>query len=76
MAKAKTTGAKGSKPKGGVKGAKDRPYKAIAFRVYQAYAEWLEDCAARDRSTVAALLDRAVTAYAKDQGWPEPPPRV
>lgn len=37
---------------------------------------WLEDCAARNRSTVAGLLDQAAAAYVKDQGWPEPPARV
>jgi hypothetical protein len=40
-----------------------------AFRMRQEYADWLEQLAAFDRSTVASLLDRAAAHYAKSIGF-------
>ncbi len=47
-----------------------------ALRMSHEYAEWLRKAAARDRSSVAAFLDRAAAFYAKSIGVEEePPPR-
>lgn len=56
-------------------GASKTSAKTVGFRVSADYATWLEDVAGRNRSTVAGLLDQALAAYAKERGWPEPPPR-
>ncbi len=45
-----------------------------AFRMSEAYAEWLEQAAAHDRSSVAAFLDRAAAHYAKVIGVSKAPP--
>lgn len=45
-----------------------------AFRMSSEYAEWLRKAAARDRSSVAAFLDRAAAFYARSIGVEEEPP--
>ena len=45
-----------------------------AFRMSESYAEWLEQAAAHDRSSVAEFLDRAAAHYAKAIGVATPPP--
>lgn len=45
-----------------------------AFRMSNAYAEWLRKAAVRDRSSVAAFLDRAAAFYARSIGVEEEPP--
>jgi len=45
-----------------------------AMRMSKQYADWLESLAAHDRSTIAALFDRALTHYAKHIGFTEAPP--
>jgi hypothetical protein len=45
-----------------------------AFRMRQEYAEWLKRLASYDRSSVASLLDRAVTHYGKSIGFSEEAP--
>jgi len=82
VAKSKTTGAKpvkapGEKPRGAAKkDAKGRPYRAIAFRVYQDYDKWIQEFAERERASVATLIDQALAAYARERGYSEPPKRV
>ena len=47
-----------------------------ALKMRREYAEWLERVAEADRSTVAALIDRALTHYASSKlQFTEPPPR-
>jgi hypothetical protein len=45
-----------------------------AFRMRQEYADWLERLATFDRSSIASLLDRAVTHYGKAIGFNEEAP--
>jgi hypothetical protein len=40
-----------------------------AFRMRQEYADWLEELATFDRSSVAAVLDRALVHYGKTIGF-------
>jgi hypothetical protein len=45
-----------------------------AFRMRQEYADWLEQLASFDRSTISSLLDRAVAHYAKSIGFSKEAP--
>jgi hypothetical protein len=45
-----------------------------AVRMRQEYAEWVEQLASFDRSTVASLIDRALTHYAKSTGFSKEAP--
>jgi hypothetical protein len=61
-----TTMAKAKKPRG-----KPDPEAMTtrAFRMRQEYAEWLEGLATYDRSSVAAVIDRALAHYGKAIGF-------
>ena len=59
-----------------VEPAVGRPYRAIAFRVYQDYDKWIQEFADRERASVATLIDQALAAYARERGHTEPPKRV
>jgi hypothetical protein len=48
--------------------------KTIAFKVSDPYAEWVEKVAARNRSTVAGLIDQALAQYAASIGVKEEAP--
>jgi hypothetical protein len=48
--------------------------KTIGIRSSPAWAEWLDRCAAHNRTTVAGLIDQAITRYAREIGFTEPPP--
>jgi hypothetical protein len=56
------------------KGAPRRGPRIIGVRVSDEYAEWVERLAARNRSTVAGLVDQALAKFARDIGFTEPPP--
>lgn len=55
------------------RGARSQP-KAIAFRVSDAYATWVEELAAANRSTIAGLLDQALARHAREIGFTKPIP--
>lgn len=77
MAKAKTMKAgKATVRRVPSEDAKGRPYRAIAFRVYQDYDKWIQEFADRERASVATLIDQALAAYARERGHTEPPKRV
>jgi hypothetical protein len=48
--------------------------KTIGMKASPEWAAWLEMVATRNRTSVAALVDQAVTAYARELGVSEPPP--
>ncbi len=47
---------------------------AIQVRGSAEWKAWLERLAAFDRATVADVADRAIARYAREIGFPEPPP--
>ena len=65
-----------AKPKKGAR--KPRPDEMVtrAIRMRQEYADWLEELASADRSTLSGQIDRAVTKYAKEVGFRGPPERT
>jgi hypothetical protein len=65
---------KGKRPKGRPAKAREENTRAIAFRVTEEYAEWLNRAARADRVTIAGFLDRAAADRAKAIGFNEPPP--
>jgi hypothetical protein len=48
--------------------------RSVAFRVNSEYFAWLIKVAKKDRSSLSALLDHAVVAYARQLGIEEEPP--
>jgi hypothetical protein len=63
----------GRKPKG-----KPDPNELTvrAFRMRQEYAEWLEQFAGFNRTSLAGLFDQALAEFASREGFREPPPRL
>ena len=55
---------------------KPDPKEVITWglRMTREYHAWLSRLASHDRCTVAGLIDRAVTAYAKEIEFNGPPP--
>jgi hypothetical protein len=49
---------------------------AKGVRMTEEYAAWLDRLASMERMSVATLIDRALTAYAKQAGFESPPERV
>lgn len=49
-------------------------FRSIGVRVSQEYADWLEEAAKLDRTTVAGFLDRAAADRAKSIGFDKLPP--
>jgi hypothetical protein len=47
-----------------------------AFRMRQQYADWLEDFAILNRTSLAGLFDQAIAEYAKVKGFKAPPQRT
>lgn len=56
--------------------AKNWPGKPLAIQVRGSaeWKQWLEELAEFDRSTIADISDRAIAAYARQIGFPKPPP--
>jgi len=48
--------------------------KTVAFRVSRAYSKWLDELAKRNRTSISALLDQALTEYAKSIGFEKEAP--
>jgi hypothetical protein len=53
-----------------------RPSKPISLQVRSSleWKAWVEKLAKYDRTTAAELADRALAAYARSIGFPDPPP--
>jgi hypothetical protein len=67
--------AKPPKGKAGGEGA-DEPRKVLlAIKGRQQWKVWLEGMAAKERVTVAALIDRALAHYAEEIDYAPPPER-
>ena len=49
---------------------------AKGVRMTREYSDWLDRLADRERMSVSTLIDRAVTAYARETGFEPPPGRV
>jgi hypothetical protein len=49
--------------------------REIRLLVSNAFADWLNRVARFDRTSAAALIDRAVTRYAREIGFSEEPPK-
>jgi predicted DNA-binding ribbon-helix-helix protein len=49
---------------------------AKGIRMTREYSDWLDRLADRERMSVSTLIDRAVTAYARETGFEAPPMRV
>jgi hypothetical protein len=52
----------------------DRPPIAVTLRGRPEWKEWVERLAKADRSSVAGMIDRAMTFYAKSIGFTEKAP--
>ncbi len=50
------------------------PDKTVAFRVSGVYAKWLDELARHNRTSISALLDQALTDYAKSIGFDKEAP--
>lgn len=61
------------KPKGAGDWAERKPF-ALQMRGSPDWKKWVEGLSKFDRSTVADVADRALAAYARTIGYPEPPP--
>jgi hypothetical protein len=69
-----TSGATMARPKR-AKGKSDPDAMTTrALRMRQEYADWLEELATFDRSTVSALIDRALAHYGKAVGFAKEAP--
>lgn len=47
----------------------------IGIKGTRAWKEWLERAAEHCRLSVSSLIDRAVTDYARKEGFDQPPPK-
>jgi hypothetical protein len=47
-----------------------------AIRMRQEYADWLDRFASKERTSLAALFDRALATHAEQVGFEAPPERV
>jgi hypothetical protein len=54
---------------------KARNYRIIGVRATDEWADWLERLAEAHRTTVAGLVDRALTEWAESRGFAEKPPK-
>lgn len=53
--------------------AKDQ--RVVGVRATGEWADWLEGLAGEYRTTVAGIIDRALTEWSEAQGYPVKPPR-
>jgi hypothetical protein len=51
-----------------------RQYKTVGIYASIEWTEWLEKMAQHYRTTVAGLVDRALSEWAQTNGYPERPP--
>ena len=58
--------------------AKPNPDEMVtrALKMRQEYADWLDRFAAKERTSLAALFDRALATHAERAGFDTPPERV
>lgn len=47
----------------------------VGIKGTRAWKEWLEKAADHCRMSVSGLIDKAVSEYAKKEGFDEPPPK-
>lgn len=52
----------------------DASPKTIGIRATPEWAEWLENVARHYRTTVAGVIDRALTEWTSANGYPDAPP--
>jgi hypothetical protein len=52
-----------------------RQRNLTTIRGTEAWKLWLDGLAAKERMSIAALIDKSLAATAKAVGYPEPPPR-
>jgi hypothetical protein len=57
------------------KGKAQPPVKTIGIRSTPEWAEWLERLARHYRTTVAGVIDRALTEWTEAEGYEEKPPQ-
>jgi hypothetical protein len=70
---------KRTKGEGAGKGARKSPDATpretiLSIRGRVEWRDWLARAAEYDRSTIVEMIDRAVTRYAREIGFKEPPP--
>jgi hypothetical protein len=63
-----------ARPKAKGKGKPEPGPKTIGVRASAEYAAWVDRLAARNRTTVAGLVDQALARFAREIGFEEPPP--
>jgi hypothetical protein len=71
MAKKRAAGPPGPEPKA----KPERKPMVVQIRGDRAYKTWVEGIAEREGFPLAMLFDRALRAWAKEHGYPEPPKR-
>jgi hypothetical protein len=71
MAKAKKghAGARVRRPEPG-------PLVTRALKMTQEYADWLDKFASMERTSLAALFDRALASHAQRENFQQPPARI
>jgi hypothetical protein len=62
------------RPKKGTPRKIDPKGKTIGVRASAEYVMWLEQLARHNRSSISVLFDQALAGYAKEIGFPDPPP--
>jgi len=50
--------------------------KSVAFRVNAEYAQWVDELAIHNRTTIAGLIDQALARHARETGFKAPPERT
>lgn len=53
----------------------DRKPMVVQMRGSEEWKAWVEGLAARDKFTIAKLIERAIEKHAKDTGYPDAPRR-
>ena len=56
------------------KGAADAGFKTVGVRTSPEWAEWLDGVARHYRTTVAGVIDRALSEWTEANGYPTRPP--
>jgi hypothetical protein len=56
------------------KGASESGFKTIGVRSSPEWAEWIEGVAKHYRTTIAGIIDRAMSEWTEENGYPERPP--
>ena len=63
-----------AKPRRGQPAAARKTFKTLGYRVSAEYLYWIKAAAVVNRSDISGLIDQAVSRYAREIGFQDPPP--